>query len=182
MAYSTIKRPKLIVALILVSIILGICSVASVSAVKDKYPSPVKENEYVLTVRQTKGGFGTRVKIKKNYYKATVKVKKGYKFTHWKINGKYIFRKGNLYSKTIKLTLRSDCVATPYFKAIKKGLDTTPIKINYSPVSPKTGDIPPDAPNHLFVGLWISFAFVSVVLLGILTGSISALVQRRKNK
>lgn len=183
MEYCTIKHSKLIIALIFISIMLGICSIASVSAAKDKYPSPVKDNEYVLTVRQTKGGLGTRIKLDKNFYKATAKEKQGYKFTHWKIKGKYIFRKGNLHSKNIKLTLRSDCVATPYFKATKKGLDTKPIKINYSPVSPKTGDVPLDnSQGSWLVGLWILFAFISVALLGTLTGAISALVCRRKNK
>lgn len=136
-----------------------LCSFSIASAM----PSPQKDDyEYNLVVYPSKGGTGSKVKISKNYFKAKAHEKKGYRFTHWVIKGKYTFKFGNPKSKTIKLFLHSDCEAIPYFKSINKKIhNSTPVIINKSPTSPKTGDI---GDNKLQT-LSIMFIITSTVLL-----------------
>ena len=96
----------------------------------------------------------------------------------------YIFQKGSLKSKTIKLTLRSDCEATPYFKAISKNKNNKPIRIDESPISPKTGDISDvlSGNNIVLFALIIAFAIVSIAIIGIACGSFYAFVFNNRRK
>ena len=183
MLRNTIKYSKICTTALL-AVVLLLCSFATSIAVTDKNPSPVKDNEYILIVHHTKGGLANKLRINKNYYKATAHEKDGYKFTHWVINGKYIFQKGSLKSKTIKLTLRSDCEATPYFKAISKNKNNKPIRIDESPISPKTGDISDvlSGNNIVLFALIIAFAIVSIAIIGIACGSFYAFVFNNRRK
>lgn len=162
-------------------IILILCSFTTMAVTNDN-PSPTKDSEYNLIVYPSTGGTGSKNKISKNYFSASAKEKEGYKFTHWVIKGKYIFKKGSLKSKNIKLLLRSDCEAIPYFKAIKKGVSTTPIKINKSPISPETGSEYGTGSNIILIILFFAFGLVFIVLIAFIIAIISATIRTRRRR
>ncbi len=126
---------------ILVAVIVICVSAVPVFAA----PSPTAGKEYNIIVHNNDGGSGSyTVDTDKDGKHATITAhpKKGYKFVKWIITGKYKIEKGNLKSKKLSLLLNGDVEATPYFKKIgsKSTTGGTPVKINTSPTSPKTGD------------------------------------------
>lgn len=143
---------------ILVAVIITALSLMPAFAVV----SPTASKEYTIVVHNNEGGSGSyTTNTDKDGKHATIVAhpKNGYKFVKWIINGKYVIEKGDLNSKTLRLLLKGNVVATPVFKKIKTGSKTTgsPVAVNRSSTSPKTGD------NTLYFAIGISAAALLII-------------------
>lgn len=130
--------------------------------------SPTASKEYKIVVHNNEGGTGKyTTKIDKDGKHATITAhpKNGYKFSKWIIKGKYEIDEGDLNSKTLRILLKSNVVATPVFTKIGSKSTTshgTTVSINSSPTSPKTGDN-----TMLYVIGLSSLAALAFVALGV---------------
>ncbi len=130
--------------------------------------SPTASKEYKIVVHNNEGGTGKyTTKIDKDGKHATITAhpKNGYKFSKWIIKGKYEIDEGDLNSKTLRILLKGNVVATPVFTKIGSKSTTshgTTVSINSSPTSPKTGDN-----TMLYVIGLSSLAALAFVALGV---------------
>lgn len=148
---------------IIIAVVIAALSVMPVFAVV----SPTASKEYSIVVHNNEGGSGTYTsKIDEDGKHATIVAhpKNGYEFVKWIINGKYVIEKGDLNSKKLRLLLKGNVVATPVFRKIKTGSKTTgtPVVVNRSSTSPKTGDNMP----YFVVGISAA-ALIVISALGV---------------
>jgi hypothetical protein len=188
-----LKARRLISALLVAITLIAIPVVAvqmSTTNVR-AVPSPTAEIEFFLTVHPSHGGTGTYTEKKdadgNKICTLTAKPKNGYTFTYWDIKGKYKLIKNDEKSNILSILLLSNCVATPYFtKDGEKEPDTTPIIINDSDTSPKTGDVSiyptagenkPDTNISVIIGAGL-FAVAAIAIIA--TGVVVIQTKRRK--
>lgn len=146
---------------VLVAVIIAALSAMPAFAVVSS-PSPTASKEYSIVVHNNEGGSGSyTTKTDKDGKHATIVAhpKNGYEFVKWIINGKYEITEGDLNSKTLKLLLKGNVVATPVFRKIKTGSKTTgsPVVVNRSSTSPKTGD------NTVYFAIGLSAAALIII-------------------
>lgn len=147
-------------------IILAFSAMPAMAATKDKNPSPSATEGYNVIVHNNKGGSGsytTETSSDGKHVILTAHNKDGYKFKYWIIDGKYVLVDGDLNSPKLKLILKGDIEAKPYFEKIGGGPSSnTSVSQNESPVSPQTG-----AESIFYVIGLISVLAVVVGALGV---------------
>ncbi|MBR2280034.1 MAG: hypothetical protein IJ903_03805, partial [Ruminococcus sp.] len=104
---------KKALSLLIAAVIIALSAMPAFAVI-----SPTASKEYKIVVHNNEGGTGKyTTKVDKDGKHATITAhpKNGYKFSKWIIKGKYDIDEGDLNSKTLRILLKSNVVATPVF-------------------------------------------------------------------